>query len=115
MQTGIHFEVFGVSEALSESFHSEVMSDASTAMTKDFSLEWTWSCDDVPPEGGVGLWQFVVSTADTHDNAYTLHTICRYGANSIHPPACSWNACADLQCTKCLDGWIESTQELFMQ
>ena len=45
MQTGITFEIFSASEKLSASFHQEVMTDTTTAMTRNISIKTSVTCD----------------------------------------------------------------------
>ena len=105
MESGIEFEMLSAKETLSAAYHNEVMTDTTTAMSKDISISWPITCSEKKAQGGVGLWQFFVQTSDGVSKAFTTHTVCRYGKNYNTPPACPWNACKDTECTHCKDGW----------
>ena len=87
MSVGILF----LKESLSETFQETVTQDITQTYGEDFSEKVKLKCDD--QTGGVGLWQWVVQSADGVSQTRSLHTICRYGDNYDSPPKCPWNAC----------------------
>lgn len=63
MNTGIEFE----NEKVSESFSTQLVNDTQQSMTEDINVKLTIPCTgQVGSEGGVGLWQFVMQTADRY-------------------------------------------------
>ena len=84
-----------------------VQRDVTTTYGYDYSLTSTTTCT-VPEgsEGGAGLWQWVVATEDGKTQSFTQHTVCRTGANYNQEPACPYFACANADCSVCIDDWI---------
>jgi len=100
MSTGFDFEVESLSETISESYTYDIMDDAKFSMTKDLSIDWPIPCDGASSSTeGVGLWQWVVQTADKNSWVLTTHTVCRYGSLFNVPPKCPWNACSNGDCS----------------
>jgi hypothetical protein len=80
------------------------MEEVSSTGTSNHSVEFTTTCSiDAKPEdiakdktlGGVGLWQYVISTEDLSAAAFTPHTVCRRGKLALTPPKCPYYACLD--------------------
>ena len=50
---------------------------------------------------GAGLYQFVYMTTDGKASLDTPHIVCRTGEHWNTPPACTWDACKNADCTCC--------------
>ena len=81
---------------------------STSASNQDIEFTTTCSIDATAEEiakdktlGGVGLWQYVISTEDYSVAAFTPHTVCRRGKLAFTPPKCPYWACLDDQCEKC--------------
>ena len=68
------------------------------------NVEFTTTCsidateDEIKADktlGGVGLWQYVISTEDYSVAAFTPHTVCRRGKLAFVAPKCPYYACLD--------------------
>jgi len=106
IEAGVAFKAFSSSVNLKEGYESEITLDTTHAMIKDTSIDWNIQCSgDAGAEGGVGLWQFVVSTSDGSFSTFTNHTVCRYGDLYNVAPACPWNVCANGDCSVCNGDW----------
>ena len=83
-----------------------VQRDVTTTYGYDYSQASTTTCT-VPDgsAGGAGLWQWVVATEDSQTMSYTQHTVCRTGELWNVEPSCPYFACANADCSECLDGW----------
>ena len=107
IETKVNFEFYSASAELQEGYESQLYTDTVHAMTKDSSIDWYIECTgDAGAEGGVGLWQFVVTTSDGSLSTYTNHTVCRYGDLYNVAPACPWNACANGDCSECHGSYL---------
>ena len=106
VETGVDFSVSSSSVELSLGYESDLTTDTTHAMTKDSSIDLYIECTgDSGADGGVGLWQFVVTTSDGNVSTFTNHTVCRYGDLYNVAPACPWNACANGDCSVCNGDW----------
>lgn len=107
VETGVEFDAFSSSVKLTAAYESELTTDTTHAMSKDYSTDWSISCTgDAGAEGGVGLWQYVVTTSDGSLSTFTNHTVCRYGDLYNVAPACPWNVCANGDCSECNGDWM---------
>ena len=84
-----------------------VQRDVTTTYSYDLGYETTTSCTVPPdcPEGGAGLWQWVVSTEDGATMSFTHHTVCRTGTLYNQEPECPYYACANADCSQCEPDW----------
>lgn len=105
MSSEIKFEGSTESESLSQSYQASVQNDTEQTYSYDVSADIEVSCTAQAAADGVGLWQFVTETTDRASRVSTTHTVCRYGANYNHAPACPWNACLDGECNTCATDW----------
>jgi len=106
VETGVKFDFFSSSVKMTGGYESQVKSETYHSISKDTSIEYYIECSGDPgAEGGVGLWQFVVSTSDGNLSTLTNHTVCRYGDLYNVAPACPWNVCANGDCSVCKDDW----------
>ena len=94
-----------LNESISESYSDTITTDTKNTYSYNFQDTVTIPCDSQKAADGVGLWQYIVTTADGTGATWTTHTVCRYGANYNVEPACPWNACDDGECTTCKSGW----------
>ena len=108
MSMGMDFWGMSFSAGISNTYSSAIEVDTSSDFTQNVDIEWEISCTgEKGPDGGVGLWQFVVDNSDGSVMTQTRHTVCRYGELYNKSPNCPWNACANGDCSECLDGWQE--------
>lgn len=103
MSYGMEFAGVSESTTISESYTETIAHDAEESYTYDVSVDLEFTCTG---NDGVGLWQWVVDSADGKSGVLTGHTICRYGQdNYSKSPECPWNACLDVECTTCTGDW----------
>ena len=105
MEIGV--EYYGASEtfSLSATYEKEFIKTVSET-TQNSTIETITIPCGVANDGQLyGLWQWIVETEDMSYTARAKHAVCRSGANALKAPACPWDACADAECTVCLDGW----------
>lgn len=109
MSMGFSFWGFSMSAGISTSYASALVVDTSREFTSSVEIEYEIYCTGGEGEenNGVGLWQFVVANGDGTVVTETRHTVCRYGEHYNQSPDCPWNACANGECTECIDGWAE--------
>ena len=106
VEAGVEFGAYSSSVKLAAGYESELTTDTTHAMSKDYSTEWSISCSgNVGVDGGVGLWQYVVTTSNGGLSTFTNHTVCRYGDLYNVAPACPWNVCANGDCSACNGNW----------
>jgi len=105
MDSKITFLGEGADTKISESYRSSIKHDTTNTYSYDVAADVTLKC--TAPEGtsGVGLWQWVVESADRLSKTFTLHSICRYGSNYTQSPECPWNACLNGDCSECSPDW----------
>ena len=105
MEVGIEYMGASSKFSLSETYEEEFKRTV-TETTKISTLETISIPCGIANNGVVyGLWQWIVETEDESHTARSRHAVCRSGANALKAPACPWDACADAECTVCLDGW----------
>ena len=83
---------------------TRALEDVTSTAESSSSVDITTTCsisatdDEIKADktkGGVGLWQYVVSTEDMTAAAFTPHTVCRRGKLAFTPPQCPYYACKD--------------------
>lgn len=100
MKVGIEF----ASETISESYSYQITQDVEDTYSVDYDVTVTFTCERDPndPDGGVGLWQWVVESDDGTNKTWTQHYSCRTGSGYFNvAPACPWNACVEQDCKQC--------------
>lgn len=108
MSEHIGFSFAGEESKISTSYSTEIKHDTEDMYSHEFTDKLSFSCERDPqdPDGGVGLWQWVVESSDGKSKTYTNHYVCRTGAGRYNKsPACPWNACTDGHCYYCESGW----------
>ena len=108
MEAGVNIGLAHETETISESYTYDIKESAEDSYSYDISVETTYTCTG---KDGVGLYQWVVETADGLASSFTMNTLCRYGANHRTEPVCPYNACVDLECTICTGDWQAEEQE----
>ena len=78
--------------------------DILTVLNVDMATEYTVKCEAEEGEGA-GIYQWVVSTQDGYDFAFSQHTVCRTGDLWNKPPVCPWMYCVNADCSVCEDDW----------
>jgi len=107
MSEGISFEGVSESETITEEYSSEITTDTMSSEERDINTGIEIPCTgSVGPEGGVGLWQWVVRKNESDSWVQTGITHCRYGALANVKPECPWPACIGGDCSSCKDDWI---------
>ena len=83
-----------------------VQRDVTTTYGYEYGYTTTTSCT-VPEnsEYGAGLWQWVIATEDGATMSFTHHTVCRTGELFNREPECPYYACANADCSKCVENW----------
>ena len=100
MSVGIEFE----HESISASYSYQITQDVQDTYSYDYEATVTFTCavDPNDPDGGVGLWQWVVESDDGGNKTWTQHYSCRTGAGYFNvAPDCPWNACVEEDCKEC--------------
>ena len=105
MTAGINFEADYEHEAISSAYSYPILDATEHDMDFGVSEDITVTCTAQDDSAGVGLWQWVVMTADKRTQVESIHTVCRYGENYNKPPKCPWNACLDGECLECVSDW----------
>ena len=110
MDSGLTFNSAGNSSVrLNQSQTDIVHRDITSIYSFDQGYQANTSCE-VPEggeggEAGAGLWQWVVATDDGKTTVWTTHTVCRTGSLYNVEPACPYYACANSDCSDCINNW----------
>ena len=97
--------------AIGDEYANEIIGETRRSI-RDGAFEKSVTCTPQPDSHGVGLWQWIVETKDGSVSMKTQHTVCRYGLEAKSPPACPYNACADVDsCSSCEEFWNEDLDE----
>ena len=105
LSVGIGFGEDSMSETLTESYRELTSTSTSHSMTYSFDVTYKVSCTEKSGVEGVGLWQQVTEGTDGKFRVWGTQTLCRYGDLWKTKPECPYEACADAECTTCIDGW----------
>ena len=106
MEMGCEFMGFSSKIGLSSSYESSFKNTVNETTARTETEKITYTCGHLDDNSEMyGLWQWVVMTEDESYIAKTNHAVCRTDSNALTAPACPWDACADAECTSCLDGW----------
>ena len=107
MSAGIEFLGIGASTDISAAFETGIVVDTQEEFSASVDVTYNISCSEGQVGDGVGLWQFVVESSDKSVITRTDHTVCRYGELYNKSPNSPWNACANGDCSECVNGWEE--------
>ena len=111
LSVGVKFLGFTGGAKVSGSYRRAISEATKNAYSYNVNNEVEIDCpDDKKSDGGVGLWQWVVQTADETGTVWGLHTVCRYGALYNVMPKCPWNACTNGDCSECDANWTQDWQ-----
>lgn len=66
MTSGINFKISNFSETINQSYSYDIKKDVEDTYEADITQKLSFDCDRDPldPDGGVGLWQWVVESSD---------------------------------------------------
>lgn len=109
MELGIEYGFVSGSSSIEYSYAESLTHDVQTTYGLDYSIENYTTC--TAENGGAGIFQWVVTTADYSIQAYTWHTICRTGDLWNVEPDCPWSACTDAECLNCSTDWLATEND----
>ena len=104
MELGFSYGTASGNTSVSASYSRSLTQAVQATYGVDYGISnKTWcSTED---KKGAGLYQWIVSTGDMKNQAFTWHTVCRTGSNWNKSPECPPPACLDAECLSCATDW----------
>ena len=80
MELGISYGIASGSASIEASYSQGLTQDVQATYGVDYGISNSTTCT-TKGKSGAGLYQWIVSTGDMKNSAFTWHTVCRTGEN----------------------------------
>ena len=80
MELGISYGIASGSVSVEASYSAGLTQDVQATYGVDYGISNSTTCT-TKGKSGAGLYQWIVSTGDMKNSAFTWHTVCRSGSN----------------------------------
>ena len=104
MKAGFSFMGASGSVSVEASVSRSLTHDVQSTYGVDYGIANHTTCTTKDKEGA-GLYQWIVSTDDMRNQAFTWHTVCRTGALWNKAPECPFFSCLNADCSECESDW----------